>query len=143
MILLILLTAAFAATSLKTIFSYITSEMFRQPLQEPYLLAGLISHFNVLDTKTNRNIGLGVQYALGFLFVIVFQALLTKGLLTLDFDSILLYGAITGLLSIIGWALMFMKARSKPQMNPIGYYSLLFTGHIVFAFTMAGCYIII
>ncbi len=143
MILLILLTAAFAATSLKTIFSYITSEMFHQPYQEPYLLAALVSHFNVKDTKTNRYIGLGVQYAIGLLFVLGFQAALNTGLITLSYDSILLYGALIGLLSIVGWLFMFMQARSKPQMNSYGYYTQLFVGHIVFAFVMAGCYIVI
>ncbi|MCF6132499.1 hypothetical protein [Flavobacterium wongokense] len=143
MILLILLTAAFAATSLKTIFSYVTSEMFHQPFQEPYLLAAVISHFNVLDTKTNRRIGLGVQYAMGFLFVIVFQALLANGWMTLSYENILLYGSLIGIFSILFWAFLFVKSQSRPQMNAAGYYSLLFAGHIVFAFAMAGCYIII
>lgn len=143
MILLILLTAAFAATTLKTIFSFVTSELFRQPYQEPYLLAALVSHFNVRDTKTNRYIGVVIQYALGLLFVLGFQALLNTGWMTLTYDSILLYGALIGILSIVGWLFMFMQARSRPQMNSYGYYTQLFMAHIVFAFTMAGCYMII
>ncbi len=143
MILLILLTAAFAATTLKTIFSFATSELFRQPYQEPYLLAALVSHFNVRDTKTNRLIGFIIQYTCGLLFVIGFQALLNTGLMTLSLDNILLYGAFIGVLSIVGWLFMFMQARSKPQMNSYGYYTQLFAAHIVFAFTMAGCYLII
>ena len=108
MILLILLTAAFAATTLKTIFSFVTSELFRQPYQEPYLLAALVSHFNVRDTKTNRYIGVVIQYALGLLFVLGFQALLNTGWMTLTYDSILLYGALIGILSMVGWLFMFM-----------------------------------
>ena len=143
MILLILLTAAFAATTLKTIFSFVTSEMFRQPYQEPYLLAALVSHFNVRDTKTNRYIGIGIQYTMGLLFVLGFQALLNTGYMTLTYNSILLYGVIIGIFSIIGWLFMFMQARSKPKMNSYGYYAQIFMAHIVFAFTMAGCYVII
>ena len=143
MILLILLTTAFAATTLKTIFSFVTSEMFRQPYQEPYLLAALVSHFNVRDTKTNRYIGIGIQYTMGLLFVLGFQALLNTGYMTLTYNSILLYGVIIGILSIIGWLFMFMQARSKPKMNSYGYYTQIFMAHIVFAFTMAGCYVII
>ncbi len=143
MILLILLTAAFAATSLKTIFSFVTSQMFRQPYQEPYLLAALVSHFNVRDTKTNRYIGLVIQYALGLLFVIGFQALLNTGWMTLTYDSILIYGTLIGILSMVGWLFLFMQARSKPQMNSYGYYTQLFIGNILFAFTVAGCYMII
>ena len=143
MILLILLTAAFAATTLKTIFSFVTSEMFRQPYQEPYLLAALVSHFNVRDTQTNRYIGIAVQYTMGLLFVLGFNALLNTGWMTLTYNSIMLYGALIGILSIIGWLFMFMQARSRPQMNSYGYYTQIFIAHIVFAFTMAGCYVII
>ena len=143
MLLLILLTAAFAATTLKTIFSFAAAELFRQPYQEPYLLAALVSHFNVCDTKTNRYIGVGIQYVLGLLFVIGFQLLLNKGWVTLSYESILLYGTLIGILSMLGWLFMFMQARSKPQMNSYGYYTQLFVANIVFAFTMAGCYIII
>ncbi|MCF6129604.1 hypothetical protein L1S35_07965 [Flavobacterium sp. AS60] len=143
MILLILLTAAFAATALKTIFSYATAQLFRQPYQEPYLLAALVSHFNVSDTKTNRYIGISIQYFLGLLCVIGFQALLSNGLMTLTYDSILIYGSLIGILSMIGWLFIFMQARSKPQMNVYGYYTQLFMANIVFAFAMAGCYIII
>ena len=143
MILLILLTAAFAATTLKTIFSFATAQFFRQPYQEPYLLAALVSHFNVSDTKTNRYIGVGIQYVLGLLFVIGFQAMLNTGWMTLSYDSILLYGTLIGILSMIGWLFMFMQAQSKPQMNTYGYYTQLFIANIVFAFTMAGCYMII
>ena len=143
MTLLILLTAAFAATTLKTIFSYFTSVVFNQPYVEPYLLAALVSHFNVSDTTTNRNIGRFIQYTMGLFFVIGFQILYTKGWLTLSYDSILIYGAVIGLLSIIGWLFLYIQAGSKPQMNYIGYYTQLFIANIVFAFTMAGCYIII
>ncbi len=143
MILLILLTAAFAATSIKTIFSYVTSVMFRQPYQEPYLLAALVSHFNVADNNTNRRIGSLIQYGLGLLFVLGFQAALSAGWLSLTYDGVLIYGALIGFLSIVGWLFMFMQAQSKPQMNSYGYYTQLLVAHIVFAFTMAGCYILI
>ena len=143
MIILILLTAAFAATTLKTIFSYVTSLVFHQPYQEPYLLASLVSHFNVKDSTTNRNIGLGIEYSIGLLFALGFQAMLNKGLLTLSYDSVFLYGTIIGILSILVWLFMFMQARNRPQMNSIGYYTQLFVANIIFAFTMAGCYIII
>lgn len=143
MILLILLTAAFAATSIKTIFSYITSVAFRQPYEEPYLLAALISQFNVADNTTNRHIGRGIEYSLGLLFVLIFQALLTTGWLTLSYDSVMLYGTGIGIISIVGWLFLFMQAGSHPQMNTVGYYTQLFIANIVFAFTMAGCYVII
>ena len=143
MIILILLTAAFAATTIKTIFSYITSLVFRQPYDEPYLLAALVSHFNVSDSTTNRKIGRGIQYSIGLLFVFGFQAMLKTGLLTLSYKCILIYGTIIGILSIIGWGFIFVQAQSKPQMNPIGYYSQLFIANLVFAFTVAGSYILI
>jgi hypothetical protein len=143
MIILILLTAAFAATSIKTIFSYITSLVFRQPYEEPYLLAALVSQFNVADTKTNRSIGMGIQYTLGLLFVLVFQALLNTGVITLSYPAVLLYGAAIGIISILGWLFMYMRAGSRPEMNSLGYYTQLFMANIVFAFTMAGCYSIL
>lgn len=143
MVLLILLTAAFAATSIKTIFSYITSVVFRQPYQEPYLLAALVSHFTIADNRTNRIIGSVIQYVLGLLFVLGFHAALTAGWLTMSYNSIFVYGAIIGLLSIVGWLFMFMQARSRPIMNTYGYYTQLLAAHVVFAFTMAGCYMII
>lgn len=143
MILLLLITVAFAATTFKTIFNFVTSELFHQPYQEPYLLATLVSHFNVDDTKTNRLIGSGIQYSMGLLFVIAFQGLLNSGWITLSYHSILLYGTFIGILSMLGWLFIFMQARSKPQMNSYGYYTQLFMGNIVFAFTVAGCYMII
>jgi hypothetical protein len=143
MIILILLTAAFAATSIKTIFSYVTSLLFRQPYEEPYLLAALVSQFNVADTNTNRFIGRGIEYTLGLLFVLIFQALLTTGLLPLSYEGILLYGAAIGIISILGWLFMYMRAGSRPEMNSLGYYTQLFMANIVFAFTVAGCYRII
>ncbi|WP_136152422.1 hypothetical protein [Flavobacterium sangjuense] len=106
-------------------------------------MSALVRHFNVSDTKTNRYIGVGIQYVLGLLCVIGFQAMLNTGLMTLSYDSILIYGSLIGILSMIGWLFIFMQARSKPQMNVYGYYTQLFMANIVFAFTMAGCYMII
>lgn len=136
----IIIIATLAATSLMTPFSYLTAWLLKQPYKEPFLLAVLLNYFHVIDTKTNKVIGWLLHYVLGLLFVGAFQILLSGGWATLSWSSALLYGAVIGVIGILGWQLMFMLAPKTPRMNYIGYYAQLFIAHLVFALTMVGCY---
>lgn len=123
-----------------TLFSYLIAWLLKQPYKEPFLLAVLLNYFHVIDSKTNKVIGWVLHYVLGLLFVVAFQILLNVGWAKITWGSAILYGAVIGVIGILGWQLMFMLAPKTPRMNYAGYYAQLFIAHLVFAFTMVGCY---
>lgn len=137
---LLLLIAAFAATTQMTIFSYVIAKVFNQPYDEPFLLALLLNRLNVNNSTINRYVGWVLHYALGLVFVIGFQLLVNIGWMGITWISALIYGVVIGIIGISGWQFMFKLCQKQPKMDCVGFYIQLFFAHILFSFVMVLCY---
>lgn len=132
--------AAFIATSLMTLFSYSVALLSGQPFREPFLLAVLMDRFKASDATANRVLGWVLHYVLGLFFVLCFEMLLHMRWLFINWNSALIYGALIGVLGILGWKMLFRFTDKKPAMNYTGYYTQLFIAHVIFSLSMVGTY---
>lgn len=137
---LTLLTTTLAATTLMTLFSYVTAGLLKQPYKKPFLLAALLSYFNMNNNRMNRMLGWLMHYTIGFLFVLVFDFLLKAGILTATWKSALLFGTVMGIIGVTVWHTMFDLSKEKRHMDYKRYYIQLFLAHLLFAFVMVICF---
>lgn len=136
-----ILIASIAATSAMTLFSYIISKSFRELYKEPVLLTFILSKLNLdLSIKTKTILAWLLHYFIGLIFVIIYHILWFYNILKLSLLSALLLGAVSGIVGIISWMLMFKITDHKPQIDFKGYYIQLFFAHIIFGITAALVY---
>jgi len=132
----IILLAAFAATSLMTLFSYIVSESFRKLYKEPLLLQYLMSAWHLeLSAFAKKVAGWGIHYLIGIVFVAGYYLLWRFRLYEINWTSAVLFGSIIGIIGIIGWLVMFSLTAHKPKIDFKGYYLQLFVAHLIFGIT--------
>lgn len=141
MVFMQLLISTIIATSVMTIFSYAISSRFGELYKEPLLLAYLISKTQLIVSDTLKNVlGWVIHYLIGFLFVLGYHLLWKYHILPLNLEIGILLGAISGIIGILGWTLMFKTANNEPDIDYKGYYFQLFFAHILFALTAVLIY---
>lgn len=133
-----ILTAAFTATTIMTLFSYVISWMSRQPFKEPLLLAVLLHNFNSAGSAVNKILGWVLHYMIGLAFSLGFHFLLYAGWTGLNPDSALVYGILTGTIGMAGWYCMFHFSSTQPVMDYRAFYMQLFIAHLFFSFSLVG-----
>jgi hypothetical protein len=138
-----LLIVSITATSAMTLFSYEVSRKFRKLYKEPVLLSYMLKLLKVeLPNNSETTFGWLLHYILGLMFVIVYHILWIHDILPISFLSALLLGAISGIIGIVGWMIMFKLSDQQPQIDFRGYYIQLFFAHIVFAIVATVLYFI-
>lgn len=128
------------ATSLMTAFSYLTATLFREPWKEPLLLGFLIANRNAAIEESHRVAGWVLHYVIGIAFVVLFKIGIWRDWYDMSWTVAVVYGVVIGCIGILSWKLMFRLSRQNPPMHFTGYYTQLFLAHLVFAFTVVGCY---
>lgn len=122
-----------AATSLMTIFSYMLSANFRELYKEPVLLSYLLTSLDIsLSKKVKRFFGWLIHYSIGFLFVLVYHILWENQIVEKNWITALFLGAVSGIIGILGWLMMFKISKYKPNIDFKGYYLQLFFAHVIF-----------
>jgi hypothetical protein len=139
----VIVIAAFAATSAMTIFSYILSDAFRKLYKEPLLLEYLIAgmHLNI-STAAKKISAWLIHYLIGLFFVWTYFFLFEKGWYTISWRSGIIFGCIIGIIGIIGWRIMFALSPRKVPVRLSEYFLQLFLAHLIFAFTTIGVYFV-
>jgi len=129
-----IITSTIAATSVMTLFSYAVSASARELYKEPVLLGYILKVFGI-EVKLPVRITLGwiLHYLIGLTFVIAYHFLWTYKIFEMSWSTALLFGAISGIIGIISWIIMFASAPKKPDINLPGYYTQLFVAHVIFA----------
>ena len=128
------------ATSMMTLFSYITAWIFKEPFKEPQLLASLLEIFHFYSKRINHILGWLLHYMIGLLFILLYLFLKDKGWMAINLKSSLLYGAIIGFTGILGWFIMFKLSLFRPKMTYWLYYTQLFFAHLIFAVSILFCH---
>ncbi|MGO4770510.1 hypothetical protein ACEN2I_02520 [Flavobacterium sp. W22_SRS_FK3] len=136
-----ILIASIAATSAMTLFSYVISKSFRELYKEPVLLTFVLSKLKLdLPLKTKTTIAWFLHYFIGLFFVTSYHLFWVNDILKTSFLNALLLGALSGIVGIIGWILLFKIADFKPKIDFKGYYIQLFFAHVIFGITATFVY---
>ena len=140
-ILLQILISTIAATSAMTLFSYVISASFRELYKEPVLLTYLLTKFHVeVSPQTKTVLAWLLHYIIGLLFVIAYHFLWTYNIAEFSWRIALLFGAISGIIGILGWIILFEIVPQKPNIDFKGYYLQLFFAHVIFGLTAFWVY---
>lgn len=141
--LLQILVSSIAATSAMTLFSYVISASARELYKEPVLLSYISTHLNLEVSPTIKNILAWIlHYIIGLGFVFVYHFLWVYNVLDISWLVSILLGAISGIIGIITWFILFKIVPQKPHINYGGYYLQLFAAHIIFGFIAYSVYIL-
>ena len=129
-----IIISGIAATTVMTLFSYVVSGSTRELYKEPVLLTFILSSLKIeVSARTKIFLGWFLHYVIGTAFVLVYHVLWFYDIAEVSWLLALLFGAISGLIGIIGWILMFEIIPTKPNIDFDGYYLQLFVAHIIFA----------
>jgi len=130
-----------AATSVMTIFSYIISANFRELYKEPVLLHYFLSSLHISVSKKGKIfLGWLIHYTIGFLFVLGYHLLWTYEIIEKNWVSALLLGAVSGIMGILGWLVIFKISNYQPNIDFKGYYLQLFFAHVLFGLAALPIY---
>lgn len=132
-----ILLAAAVGTSFMTLYSYVISRRKKDQFVEPVLLnelADTTDELPEIHDKETHPAGWAAHYGMGVLFVLAYYFLWRNSLRSPGIVKGLLIGAVSGLIGIIGWKIMFAANDKPPHNNRIKYYRQLFFAHIVFSF---------
>ena len=133
-VILQIIAASFADVTIMTAFSYAVSAAARDFYKEPLLLSYIMS-VTGLKISPNKRIFLGwiIHYLIGIIFVTCYHFIWQADIFETSFLSSLILGAMSGIIGILGWILLFRLIEQKPDINYKGYYLQLFIAHIIFA----------
>jgi hypothetical protein len=128
-----ILISSIAATSVMTLFSYIVSASVRELYKEPVLLTYILTRFHIeVSLKTKRVLAWLLHYIIGAFFVIIYHYLWRYNVVEFSWRIALLFGAISGIVGILGWMVLFKIIPQKPNIDFKGYYTQLFVAHVIF-----------
>lgn len=136
-----IIIASIAATSVMTLFSYVVSESFKKLYKEPVLLGAVLKRLDIkFSSRMQTALGWILHYGIGFIFVLGYHLLWHYKILETSWLVSLLLGAISGIIGIISWAILFKITDHQPRIDFKGYYQQLFVAHIIFGSTAFAVY---
>jgi riboflavin transporter FmnP len=140
---ILILAAGFAATSLMTVFSYLVANWRKSQFREPELLNMLLSRASLTSLKIPKNhiAGWLIHFAIGFLFVLIFDLIWRYSELEVSLLSGAGLGFIAGIIGIIGWNVFFKLNSNPPQIDFKDFYIQLLIAHVIFGVTAATVYL--
>lgn len=129
------------ATSVMTLFSYIISVSFRELYKEPVLLSYCLTSLDIsLSKGVKTALAWLIHYAIGFLFVLGYHLIWKNGIMEKSWISALILGAISGIIGIMGWVIIFKISKHEPNIDFKGYYLQLFFAHVIFGLAALTAY---
>ncbi len=128
-----ILISSIAATSAMTLFSYAVSASARELYKEPVLLSYILTHLHVELSPAVKNILAWIlHYTIGLGFVTAYHFIWVHEILDVTWSVSILLGAVSGIIGIITWFLLFKIVPQKPDINFRGYYVQLLVAHLIF-----------
>jgi len=136
-----LILISIGATSAMTWFNYFITKKLQKTYKEPVVLATLFSELPLhFSHGIKRKIGWMIHFLIGFIYVTIYHILLDEYVLSISAESALLLGIISGIIGILGWAILFRITNYKPKIDYVKYYIQLFFAHIIFALVAVFLY---
>lgn len=135
------LISAIIGTSAMTLFSNLVSDYENKNYREPEVLGQLIERLPKDISKGKARLtGWGMHYAIGFLFVSIYNELWKRKIVNPSLISGATIGAASGLAGIVGWKGMFEVHPNPPAKNLKKYFGHLMLAHVVFGVFSALTY---
>lgn len=132
--------AAFAATSIMTVFSRYVSERFGQIFKEPVVLGFIISRIgHETDIEHKKLCERGVRYLSGLFIVFCYHYVWTHTDIDPTWFSGLVFGIITGLAAVCFWYFLF-KIPTVDKVRFKEYYLPLFATYVLFGLSVIVIY---
>jgi H+/Cl- antiporter ClcA len=131
-----IIIAGIVGTTFMTLYSYLKAKKENQEYVEPVMINKLIDNSKNLPSMQDEDIhpaGWGLHYAAGVSFVGLYWLLWKKVLTKPTVPKILIVGALSGLVGILVWKMLFRQHKRPPYNYRHGYYRQLFTAHIIFS----------
>jgi hypothetical protein len=131
-----------AATTLMTIFSYMVSRLRNRQFTEPVLLNRFLCGFGILkEYQLEKNpAGWIIHYGVGLLFLIGYYLIWSRTSFDPTWQTALVLGAASGLIGIMGWAIVFKIQSVPPNIRVSEYFTQLFVAHVIFALTATAVF---
>lgn len=124
-----------------TLFSYVVSASARELYKEPVLLTYILTVFGIeVSPQLKTILAWILHYLIGLAFVVGYHYLWVYDILEMSWPIAFLLGAISGIIGILGWVVMFSKAPKKPNIDFTGYYLQLFIAHVIFGIVAFATY---
>ena len=128
-----ILIATIVATSAMTLFSYIVSASARELYKEPVLLTYILSALKMeVSPQTKTVLAWLLHYVIGLAFVVTYHFLWVYDIVEMSWPAAFVLGALSGIIGILGWIIMFKIVPQKPNIDFRGYYVQLFFAYIIF-----------
>jgi hypothetical protein len=137
------LWVAYVAIALMTIFSYVYSGIRKKKFKEPMLLNELAARLRwiPIHTISYHPMGWLVHYVVGVLFIVAYEIVREHTGVDLDFLSLVVAGAIFGIIGVAGWTIAFrIHPSPPPEIKLSEYYLQLVVAHIIFGIGAAAGY---
>lgn len=133
--------AFLVATSAMSLFSYMISVSFRELYKEWVLLSYCLTSLNIsLSRGMKAFLGWLIHYSIGLLFVIGYHLSWENNTMEETWTSALILGAVSGILGILGWLIIFKITKYVPSIDFKGYYLQLFFAHVIFGLAAFAVY---
>ena len=119
-----------------TLYSYMKAKKENQQYVEPVMINRLIDNSKnlpPLEHEESHLAGWGLHYATGIGFVTIYWLIGKKVLTRPTVPKIITVGALSGLIGIVVWKMIFAQHERPPHNYRYGYYRQLFVAHIIFA----------
>ena len=140
MLILIALIIGLLSTFVMTVFVQLTG--YRQRKSIPWLLGTFINtRLKPTETASQAQVltwGNILHYLIGIGFVSVYLLLWHEGWLVHSYLTILVFGAIAGLVAVAVWHFTLSNHPLKTFISYPAFLPSIFVAHLVFAFAMAG-----
>jgi hypothetical protein len=126
--------SATAGTTVMTLFSYLVSLVEKENFSEPEHLGTMMHRLVPGSSKQGAQVaGWGAHYAVGLLFVLVYQELWKTGKIKKSIRNGILLGALSGALAVAVWKATIKSHPAPPWIDFTKFYIQLVPAHIVFA----------
>ena len=129
------LLAGILGTILMTAYSYLIARVRSNHFKEPKLLNLILrrSTYDKMNPSSDSVIGWVLHFSIGVILMTLFYILHLIFSFSISFVSILIYGALAGILAIVSWHLMFLISPNAPDIPLKKFYVQLFFAHVLFA----------
>ncbi|MBF0695568.1 MAG: hypothetical protein IR153_10990 [Flavobacterium sp.] len=135
--------AAFSATNVMTTFSYLLSNNYGRLFKEPVLLNFVLDHLGLTPKgKLKKFAGWFAHYVIGFAFVLTYDLVWRHTDIEFGWLSGSVFGVVSGFIGILGWRLIFLLPREKPDVHLNEYYIQLMVAHILFALAVVIAFLL-
>jgi hypothetical protein len=139
--------AGLLGTAAMSVFTFLIFILLRKPYRVVLILADMLQFRKTTSPDAIPPTGFLIcatllHYAIGILFTTEYDLSIARGLLDLSIVHSLVYGAIIGIIGIVGWRIFFALHPNPPRISLVVYLSVIWLGHLILSFVIRYVYLL-